>query len=402
MQPITLLIQVADSCMSFVEKTGTVYSADTLAKLMLCLMLIQQNFISIIRINLMSQFLVSKRFISLVWIIFSLGAVTGCSGGRQVPVSVDDLAQGNCEAKYQSDCPMFYRGELFTGIATSYAYGKAFYRATQYQDGLEHGYSFSTLNNQLNETAWYKAGKLDGKQISYHFSTTGKPQWVRLYQAGVKTEHWLYDEQGVILSYKRFEGDKEVESISYEKGREWRLYYFVDGEKRQRHKDYYADGKLESNSEFIYADYKKLNETTYYRNGGIKTQFNFDRATQTAMLETFASGGQRYSEQHYAYKPQSTLHGVQLTFCVENKQVESIEHYNMGVEEGEFAKYHCNGQLISKRTYINGVVVDKQIKIYDENGQVLVIKTLDGKGKVLQESYYDNEAAKWVTYSTAD
>ena len=349
----------------------------------------------------MSQFLISKRLTSLVWIIFSLGAVTGCSGGRQVPVSLDDLAQGSCEAKYQSDCPMFYRGELFTGIAISGEL-EHFYRATQYENGLENGYSFSVFNSLLHETAWYKAGKLNGINTTYHFASTGKPQWLRVYQAGVKTEQSLYDESGVITSYKRFEGDEEVESISYAKGREWRLYYFVDGEKRQRNKDYYANGKLKSDSEFIYADYKKLKETNYYRNGGIKTQFSFDRVTQTAMLETFAAGGQRYSEQHYAYKPLSALHGVQLTLCIENKQVKSIKHYNMGVEEGEFAKYHCNGQLISKRTYINGVVIDKQIKTYDENGQVLVIKTLNGKGKVLQESYYDNEAAKWVTYSTAD
>lgn len=344
----------------------------------------------------------TKRYISLMGIIICVGAITGCSGDIQLPISEDDLEQTSCSEQYQSDCPESYRGKFFTGITTYYAYGKAFYRATQYKDGLEHGYSFSTLNNQLNETAWYKAGKLDGKQISYHFSTTGKPQWVRLYQAGVKTEHWLYDEQGVILSYKRFEGDKEVESISYEKGREWRLYYFVDGEKRQRHKDYYAGGQLESDSEFIYADYKKLNEKTYYRSGRLRTKFNYDRPTNSGVLETYGSDGKRRSEQHYGYNPLNTRHGVQLTFCGENGRVDSREHYNMGVKDGEFAKYHCNGQLISKRTYVNGVVIDKQIKIYDENGLAVVIKKLDGKGKITQESYYDDEAAKWVTYSTTD
>ncbi|GIU17043.1 toxin-antitoxin system YwqK family antitoxin [Shewanella sp. MBTL60-007] len=338
----------------------------------------------------------------LMGLMISVGLLSACSGDIQLPISEDDLEQTTCDAQYQSDCPETYRGELFTGIATSYAYGKAFYRATQYQDGLEHGYSFSTLNNQLNETAWYKAGKLDGKQISYHFSTTGKPQWVRLYQAGVKTEHWLYDEQGVILSYKRFEGDKEIESISYEKGREWRLYYFVDGEKRQRHKGYYADGQLESESEFIYADYKKLNEKTYYRNGRLRSKFNYDRVSKTGVLETYGSDGKRRSEQHYGYNPLNTLHGVQLTFCAENGRVDSREHYNMGVEDGEFAKYHCNGQLISKRTYVNGVVTDKQIKIYDENGLAVVIKKLDGKGNIIQESYFDDDLSKWVTYSTAD
>ncbi|MGS0825274.1 toxin-antitoxin system YwqK family antitoxin [Shewanella sp. 0m-8] len=335
-------------------------------------------------------------------LLISVWLLSACGNDIQLPVSEDDLEQTRCSAQYQSDCPESYRGKLFTGIATNYAYGKAFYRVTQYQDGLEHGYSFSTLNNQLNETAWYKAGKLDGKQISYHFSTTGKPQWVRLYQAGAKTEHWLYNEQGVILSYKRFEGDKEVESISYEKGREWRLYYFVDGEKRQRHKDYYASGELESNSEFIYADYKKLNEKTYYSSGRLRSKFNYDRASNSGILETYGSDGKRRSEEHYGYNPLSTRHGVQLTFCGENGRVDSREHYNMGLEDGEFAKYHCNGQLIFKRTYVNGVVTDKQIKIYDENGLAVVIKKLDGKGKVTQESYYDDDSAKWVTYSTTD
>ncbi|MCG9729956.1 hypothetical protein L1D44_08830 [Shewanella sp. Isolate13] len=344
----------------------------------------------------------TKRYTYLIGLMISVGALTGCGGDIQLPISEDDLELTSCDAKYQSDCPETYRGELFTGIATSYAYGKAFYRAAQYQDGVEYGYSFSTLDNQLTETAWYKAGKLDGKQISYHFSTTGKPQWVRLYQAGVKTEQWLYDELGVITSYKRFEGDKEVESISYEKGREWRLYYFVDGEKRQRHKDYYASGQLESDSEFIYADYKKLNEKTYYPSGRLRSQFNYDRASKSGVLETYSSDGWRRSEQHYGYNPLKTRHGVQLTFCGENGRVESREHYNMGVADGEFAHYHCNGQLISKRTYVNGVVTDKQIKIYDENGLAVVIKKLDGKGKVTQESYYDDEAAKWVTYSTTE
>ncbi|ABZ75659.1 conserved hypothetical protein [Shewanella halifaxensis HAW-EB4] len=324
--------------------------------------------------------------------------LSACNGKVQLPISEDDLDQISCDEQYQSDCPMSYRGELFTGIAT-YTYGKptGFYRATQYQDGLEHGYSFSTLNNQLNETAWYQAGKLEGKNTTYHFSTTGKPQWVRLYQAGVQTERYLYDEQGVVTSYKRFENKEEVESISYEKGREWRLYYFVAGEKRQRHKDYYAGGQLESNSEFIYADYKKLNEKTYYRNGRLKTEFHFDRKANLGKLKTYGSNGKLRDEQNYGYNPLNTRHGLQLSFCNENGQVESSEHYNLGVADGEFKDYHCNGQLRNSRTYVNGLVTDKQIKTYDENGQVVFIEKLDAKGKVTHKSYPD-EFGKWITH----
>ncbi|GIU30594.1 toxin-antitoxin system YwqK family antitoxin [Shewanella sp. MBTL60-007] len=327
-------------------------------------------------------------------LIVTLLLLSGCEQVPTHPINEEELEQIECSETevhgitLNQDCLTGYRGRPFTGIGISTSmYGNHF-NAAQYKDGLKHGFSFSANELHLKSQGWFYQGIKDGEHLIYHYKSD-KLRSRTIYQEGKKLTEDFYTEEGIINSFKRFDGEDIVESISYEKGREWIHTYFAQsGEKRQRWKRYYANGQLSSNSEFRAEDLKKLNETTYFFSGKVRTQFNYDRQSNRSQLDTYWPNGHRQSEQHYIY-PSITLDGKVLRFCQENGQLQAIEHYRKNIEHGLFEQFYCNGQLQKREHYANGIIIDKKVKVFHENGQLMILRKLDGKGKEIGSKYYD-------------
>ncbi|QYK02667.1 toxin-antitoxin system YwqK family antitoxin [Shewanella psychrotolerans] len=325
--------------------------------------------------------------------LVSVFALTACNSKATRPIDEQELAQIECTTferygiSFKENCLIGYQGQPFTGIMVS-GDPASYFSATQYRDGKRDGFSFAAKGSHLSSQGWYINGLRDGEHIRYR-DDSDKLLSREVYGADQKLAVYIYGLNGIIDRYVRYENGENVESIIYDKGREWMHTFIEEGEQRVRKLTYFDNESLKSTALFRNQDLKMLAETTYFADGKIRTQFDYDKASNGAQFDTYWPNGQRQSQQHYGYHPLIVLHGKQLSFCNSNGQLEAIRHYQMGGEHGVFKEFYCNGQHRVTKRYQQGIIIDKEVKTYSDTGHLLISQTLDGKGKVLQSLYYD-------------
>lgn len=335
--------------------------------------------------------------------LLTLLLLAGCHSEVQLPIKADKLEPIHCrEVKddngalgyYLEDCIDGYRGEPFSGIAIWGAPDRPSYSAAQFKDGLRHGYSFSTSappERLLNQSAWYKNGKLHGWQLNFQYQQT-QLRSRELYRDGERQELWLYDSQGQLDSFKRFDQGTVIEFISYEQGRERRKQFKRDGEKFTVWKSYFPDGSLKNFSEHLDEEnLRKLKEQGYYANGRLKLDYLFDRRQRTAVQHTFWRNGQRQSEQHYGFFPSIAADGIWLSYCESNGALSKRTPYSRGAKQGEEQLFHCNDQLQVSKRFDRDKLIPQTLSYFDEQGRNYLQEDIGTNGKVLHTRVYDEQ-----------
>ncbi len=338
--------------------------------------------------------------------MFGLLAIflVGCDKTPPDTVFAQSLEDIHCK-KDQSlgnnyDCVKGYGGKPFTGLEIA-GNPEGRFRISQLLDGKYHGFSFSASGDKLLSVGWYRGGAAEGYHLDYHLDTQKLRQQTEYANGKVVTKK-NYDEQGIITSFYRYDGDAStnnaIESISYEKGRPWNHRFVQDGEKRQRWLRYFANGQVKKNSVVLpEQSLQTLSETEYYSNGNVKIQYNFDREANTAIQHTYTFNGTRTSEQHYIY-PGVKPHGRWLFFCESNEQIRGIEDYVNGVKQGVSEGYHCNGQLEYRKHYKDGKITDLNVDKFDENGKLYKREYFYDSGERKREEYFDEQGQLIATY----
>ncbi|WP_428617630.1 hypothetical protein [Shewanella sp.] len=341
------------------------------------------------------------KLISPAFLALGLLLLSGCHQAPQLPIDEQLLTSIECSKQQiygiwvETDCLTGYRGKPFSGIATRGELA-TYFGATQYLEGKRHGFSFSANGRRILSQGWYRQGIREGEHLDY-YEQSQRAKRQAIYKNGEEQAIALFDETGIIESYRRLEGDKTVESIIYEQGRPWTHIFFQDGEQRERLRHYFPDGSLASDALFRKQDLKQLSEITFYASGRVKTRYAYDRKSALATQQTYWPNGRLQSQQQYGFDPLIVRHGEQRSFCQSSGALEELAHYEMGVEHGRFEWYHCSGQLINAKEFRQGVMVDTQVKTFDDSGNLIKRERFDGKGKLL-EAFYFNAANQQIYY----
>lgn len=289
---------------------------------------------------------------------------------------------------YESEhCLTGYQSKPFNGMMTSGDPTDVFFRGSQYRDGIKNGFSFETINGQPHIIGRFSDGLLDGEQVLYHKGILKKRD---IYAQGKKIIEYIYaSETGLPAYFTRFREDEVIESITYDQnGRNWMHTFYEDGEQRSRWTDYFANGQVKSIRLSRKKDNQQLSKINYYSNGKVESQSYFDKNKNTSIKFVYWRNGRPSSEQHYSH-PSLNWDGPYLSYCEQNGVLETIGYYRMNKKHGVFEDYYCNGQLKERVNYRDGVVIDKEVKTYRDNGKLAIFKKMDGKGKVLETFYYD-------------
>lgn len=332
--------------------------------------------------------LITLSRIKLITILTFAAWQTACVKTQTVPVDIEAMTQTKCPAELNiPDCLLtLYQDQPFTGIQTRGQPGDRNFQATQYLNGLAHGFGFSASKTYLSSSRHYQKGKLHGENVQYHFQSS-HPNYRRVYLEGEMVEQSFYNEQGVIISHYRYQDGKEVESQSYHQGRPSMHKKLVDGEQHQNWKLYHGNGQLAKDTYFEKFP-RILKELEYYSNGQIKRDYRFNQADNTATQKTYSYKGWLTSEQNYSYRPDVARHGEWRRYYDGSDQLISIEHYQQDKLHGEQSYYHHNGKFEKQINYNNGVIIDSEVLTYSDEGWLFKRQNYDNSGKLIRTIYY--------------
>ncbi|KGL62697.1 tetratricopeptide repeat protein [Polaribacter sp. Hel1_85] len=225
-------------------------------------------------------------------------------------------------------------------------------------------WTWFTSLNKIKETAFYKDGVLEGKNLMFH--NNGK----KYVDANYVNDslHWQYEyfnNKGALVQRKFFNsgvldgmyksyfdvGEKILEfKIPYKNGE-------IDGEVLE----YYANGDVYAKSYYV-AGKKNGLETVYHYNKKVSSEINYVNGELSGSYKSFHSNG----------KP--------------NEVGQSFE----GFYNGAWKTFYSDGTLESESTYKNGSLHDLY-KYYDTDGK-LFYEYIYRKGEIIAFTFYNKDA----------
>ena len=148
-----------------------------------------------------------------------------------------------------------------------------------------------------------------------------------------------------------------------------------DSVKQGIYYQYYPSGKV-----FMEAMYS--NDTIdgtrkfFYENGQLKSVENLEKGNWKGSYLSYYDNGQLESEGQYI---DGAMSGVWKRYFKTGELLGTLTFAN-NEENGPFTFYHQNGNLKEEGTYRNGDNLYGEFKIYDETGELVMIKDCDGTG----------------------
>ena len=343
-----------------------------------------------------------RKMISVIGMFLAVTLVTACQDDSPSVVDSNDLSVVKCPgAEEEYSCRLTtYRGRPFTGTEITGKEGSGLYRTTEFKDGLMHGKSISNISGYVYQVSNYVNGERDGESVTYHHQS----EIVRnkdIYAKNIMLESTWYDESGVIESYRRYDGDKEVEHTSYTQGKVDRHTYWKDGKKMEHWFVYYPDGKVKEDT--LFENFPRtLHEYEYYSNGQMKLKRLRASMSDTSEQYYYSYAGKLLSISSFGHsdlQPSDKRHGKQVDFCEETESPKSVENFKYGKKHGAFEFYNCdNGELEKKETYIEGVIAEREITNHYKDRAPIVKKDIFDKTGALKERIYYDEAGKIIQH----
>lgn len=194
------------------------------------------------------------------------------------------------------------------------------------------GVAFEDFDNGKKKSrAEFKNGKLNGKVTTWH--ETGEKATLVNYKNGISTGtemHW-YDT-----------GVKKLE-VNYD---EAGLAFGVC-------KEYYTDGKLKSEGEYV-KDLEEGLHKWYFKSGDLDQTVVYKEGMANGKVKHYYDGGKMKMDADYK---DGTPHGKVLLFF-ENGKKKKETNYVAGKEEGKDFLWSKKGLLLEERTYKNGEEIE--------------------------------------------
>ncbi|MCL7752249.1 tetratricopeptide repeat protein [Polaribacter sp. Z022] len=219
-------------------------------------------------------------------------------------------------------------------------------------------------NHKIKETAFYKEGVLEGKNLMYY--DNGK----KYVDANYVNDslHWQYEyynNKGALVQRKFFNSgalDGMYKS------------YFDVGEKILEYQIPYKDGKIDGEVLEFYAN-GNVYEKTYYKDGnkeGLQTSYHYNNKISTEI--NYANN--ELNGSYKSYYSNGNLHEIG----------QSLE----GFYDGVWKTYYSNGIIKSDFTYKKGNL-NGLYKFYDTDGK-LFYEYIYRKGEIIAYTFYNKDA----------
>jgi len=280
-------------------------------------------------------------------------------GGIQTTIKYN--GREGIHTSYYKDGKISYKIELLEGIQ----HGKYIYyrengkkqSESMWENGKKvHSYEWKYYDNDsiLDETytkgsrqipgsnGWYRSYYADG-------SINHTSQWD--YENG--SSHRTYSSEGILISEGICPGNPNfngiVKTYNPDTGKIYEEYIRKEGKEIIR-KKYYNNGN-------IMTDYKDGSEKRYYPNGGLMTEITYEDEYDNYIAD----------EKTY----------------YQNGKLMSVMKSNRGEWEGPQILYHENGRMQAKMNFHKGVLTDKIIKTYHEDGRLQSHIFYADSGKVI-------------------
>ncbi len=317
-----------------------------------------------------------------------LPLLPGCDTQPQLPIDASELDNSHCiDGK---PCRTLYRGEPFSGIRVDSE--APYYSVQQYQEGLVQGFSLYTNQGKLVRTAWNHQGKQHGVDTGYDLNT-GHVHRKDTFVRGIRVKAERYDERGQLKSMQLWQGNRLIQENNYDNGLPTVSRFRVDGQKRSRSYNFYTNGMLGRMYEYDEEEGRLLTEKVWFSDGTLKSEERFYPASNMKFTKHYRSNGQLISFQQYYYPTPSATsiepHGLHLSFCAENGSLKESTEYVEGKKQGLYQRFYCNGVRHSSYHYRDGVIADKEVRVYQPEGTLFIVKQYDVKGTLLNEIYYN-------------
>ena len=282
--------------------------------------------------------------------------------------------------------------------------------------------SFNNKGILLSETE-YNDGLLCG--ISKKYNNEGQLKEKKTYNCNLsKNSSWLDG------AYAEYSNNKLISKGNYAnnlKEGKW-LTYFGNGKPNKiatyknglivgKYREYQSSGKIAVKANYIeintngkFESVKHGEYQTFFNNGDVTSEGNYDRGKKTGMWIDYNTNGSLNKETFYK---NDKIHGIKNTYTyagklelesqyyeeieIEGKKLTNVYHgakiiygdngmvksksfYNYGKKEGNWQTYYNNGKLSEDASYKNNLTVGKKIT-YDESG----LKVLENSYEIIKK-----------------
>ncbi len=296
---------------------------------------------------------------------------------------------------------LYYKDNLLDGEQKYYFHNGQISSTGKTTAGIYEGeWKEYYMDGTIETSTQYSKGEIDGIQTNYN--SKGQKESEYTYKRGNFIGYKYYDKEGKIISEGRKQnGNFMFNSINqYGEPRTSGLYS-VKGGKTGEWKYYNRNGVLTSSENYSSEGYLEGKTTTYFNDGAISTESNYENDTLNGSYYSYYMNGNIHKQGHYK---NGNLEGEWVTFYI-NGNPSNIAYYNNDKLFGKSTNYTIDG-FVSEVNYFYNDIIYKQ-EIYSDTTKnfiaieapfdslsVMTQNYLNGniKSKIqLRYNYYDGE-----------
>jgi len=140
-----------------------------------------------------------------------------------------------------------------------------------------------------------------------------------------------------------------------------------DSIKHGKYIAYHEDGSVFEESTYVDGHVHGVRMMYYEGDKKIKTLENYDNGEMKGLFEEYHLNGQVSFSGMFV---EGSMEGVFKKYSESGQLIEEVTFAD-SEENGPFKEYHLNGQLAAEGAYKHGDNEDGQLKLYDEDGELI-------------------------------
>ncbi len=243
---------------------------------------------------------------------------------------VDGVREGDAYRYYET-------GEV--RAKWNYKNGKIVDGVAYYETGeLKTKYSYVNGKAEGISFGYYKNGKLRYEYNYVKGQLNGK---TKEYRENGETADWSYLSDELVGGIVYYPGGKQQELVNYTKG-------VRDGESYT----YYESGELMKKT--TYDNGKITGGVMYYETGEVKTTYSYKNGVLDGPTVSYSKSGKILQE---TMLKEGMTHGTNKMYY-ENGNLRLVQNMERGKQNGELIEYDINGNVTSRKRYIDNKQVD--------------------------------------------
>lgn len=287
-----------------------------------------------------------------------------CGTVSETRVHKDGLRTGKAQMLYESGVvksDFAYVDDKLTGPWIDYDVNGKMTAKTLYQNGVREGEQENYWQNgKVKEHNMYKAGKLEGPSAG--FDENGKPVFKGSYLNDNPVGEWFwYGRKGELLEHRNYNnnGERDKDTKSFRDGKPYQIFTYSNGKLIQL-VFYNRSGKEVGKSGSPDGNFKAKQ---YYPSGELWWDGQYkDGKRDSKWNEYFINGNLKAV---YQYK-EGNYEGEQIDYRIDGTK-ERISNYIADKREGYGQEFHLNGQ-VSREGWHSNDEPQQQWMLFDLNG----------------------------------